>query len=206
MNTPVVKNLNKKLAAIAAKYAESNWRYDRLPLQYRSRRNYFTNSNGSCDFDPITGLGHSYQWYELTKVIRGQLVVNSYGYSSTTIKHINKVSNLLRKLKTPFICVQAPRGLQDLEACRNHTAREYARLVVKNKYARSSHGNPDAILVNARKIGLTFPKKLLDAAIQEAERERAAKLERQRERKLQLMQLQSNSDTRPENVIPLRAV
>lgn len=203
---PVIKNFEKRLAAYEKRLAKSG---RTMPLKYKKRRGIFENYKASCTFDPVTGFGTSYRWYALTKVIRGVLVLNTYTYSNQTAKHVSKVRAILRELNTPFVCLDAPRGLDHLDVARNYIARLYGRGVVEAKYARNGHtwtlNNARAQITTARKLGLTFPAALLKTAVTEAEQERRERLDRLKARRFQLMQARSNGDVNPSTVLPLES-
>lgn len=189
MKTPIIKNLEKKLSRIK-----------KPSLKYKPRKQRFEDHSRNCDFDPNTGLGHSYRWYELTKVINGKLVLNSFRYSITTAKHINKVVFLLRELGVKYIIIDAPYGLQDLEACRIELARQFAEATVELKYARKKNNwrlkGVLKKLKNARTIGLTFSNKFLKQALEQAENKREYRNEKLRHKRLSLLQMHSFSDIR----------
>ncbi len=67
-------------------------------------------------FSPETMHATSYSWYDLVKKINGMNVLNTYVYSSSTSKHINKVRRLASELGIKFdLELNAPRGLQSLD-------------------------------------------------------------------------------------------
>lgn len=172
----IVKNLDKKISSLLLRPKEEITFWNRLPLRYLKRSKYFTNYKNSCGFNPITGKGHSYSWYELTKVIKGKLVLNNYKYSQQTALHINKMKQLFKLLKVKYITIEAPQGLQDLVAAKHHIARLYGKAIVRRKYARKPHNYGVKYVLeqikNARAIGITFPAKLLKQAIVAAEMDR----------------------------------
>lgn len=130
----LVKNLDMKLASVNVR-----------GLKFFKTRRTFENYKNSCGFDPATGEGHSYGWYSLSKVIKGKLVLNTYNYSSMTVKHISKFCTLFNQLGLTYIKVNAPQGLQNLDVAKN---------LVINKYARKPwDGHTEAqerLLANAR--------------------------------------------------------
>lgn len=181
----VVKSLDKKLLALQD--------IEKLPLRYLKKRNVFVNYKESCAFDPVTGDGHSYRWYALTKVINGVLVLNTYSYSNQTAKHVSKVRSLLKLLGVKFVEVQAPKGLQDLDAAQLYIARLYGRAVIEKKYARKpSNWAIDSALLqikNGEKIGMRFTKYTLAKAVRAAETERRERLDRAKVTRVQRAQI-----------------
>lgn len=157
---------------------------DLLPLKFKKRARVFENYKASCGFNPANGWGHSYRWYELTKVIRGKLVLNTYNYSSCTTKHVAQVRRLLDLLKVDYVSIEAPRGLQDLEAATLRTAEVIARAAVENKYARKpskySAERAKTLLESSKAIGLKVTQARLKTALDKAEADRTARLEKQR--------------------------
>jgi hypothetical protein len=82
-------------------------------LKYYTKLGIYKNSRGTLTFNPETGKGHSYGWYEIARKFGKYQVVNSYSYSSTTVRHIGNIRNLLNY--NSFIEIEAPKGLQDLD-------------------------------------------------------------------------------------------
>ncbi len=82
----------------------------------------------SCYIDLRDWTGYSYNWYEICKVINGQMVLNSYNYSPTTIKHYHKVRTLLNQLGIEVTEVRCPRGLQDIQSGINLIKSEITKL------------------------------------------------------------------------------
>lgn len=218
---PVIKNLQTKLARIEKKHKASclKWakesdnkygmrdRYlkrasralaDVLPLRYLKRRNVFVNYKESCAFDPVSGEGHSYRWYALTRVIKGRLVLNTFSYSNQTAKHVRKVESLLDLLGAKYLRVQAPRGLQNKDDAAAYGAELIGKATVKLKYARIkrkySMTLAKANLATLSKIGIRVTKAQIKAAIETAEADRAGKLQRQRERVKFVQATESDKD------------
>lgn len=82
-------------------------------MKYYKTQGKYKASN--LDFNPVTGLGHSYEWYQLTRKFGNVLVLNNYSYSSTTQRHVYKVRNLMNQLGFRFETIEAPKGLQRLD-------------------------------------------------------------------------------------------
>jgi hypothetical protein len=81
---------------------------------YRPRLKIFKTGNGKLKFDPATGTGVSYNWYDITRRFGKVQVLNNYRYSATTSKHIRQTSSLLESLKIDYVKIEAPNGLQSL--------------------------------------------------------------------------------------------
>jgi len=176
----VVKNLDRKLAEIKAKGEKTR-------VDWRARSRQFRNSTGSLCFDPVTGKGHSYDWYCISQVIKGELYLNTYSYSSTTRRQVSQLHSLFRQLKVKYREIEAPLGLQNLEAIKSHALSEFGKLTVENTYAISQGTNALYHIERAREIGLTFTRKELKAAAEAAELARKARLEKQKIRRKELL-------------------
>lgn len=88
-------------------------------MKFMQRAQIYKASN--LTFNPANNESHSYDWYLLTKVIDGKMVLNTYGYSNSTIKHVYKIRRLLESLGRPIhLTIEAPKGLQDLGAAISH--------------------------------------------------------------------------------------
>ncbi len=165
---------------------------DNLSLRYMKRACYFKNYSGSCGFNPLTGEGHSYNWYALSTVIKGQLVINSYSYSNQTCKHRNKLMQLCRLLGYSYISIPAPRGLQSLDSAKIHMLRNYGDAEVTNKYSRKqspwglSHALND--IRTARSLGMKFSKQAMTDAVAAAEIRRRERLDSLKARKIRRAQ------------------
>lgn len=153
-------------------------------LNFRVKRCYFENYKDSCGFDPETMHAHSYRWYTLVKRVKGKVVLNSYRYSVQTSKHISKMRDVLSKLGIKYVELDAPRGLQDLEACHAYELAVYARSIVNEKYARNSNkrwvkssskrlNKPLKLLAS---FGYRTSLKMLSEAIERAEASRRERL------------------------------
>ena len=153
-------------------------------LRYFVRSNLFKGSN--VDFNPTTYLGHSYNWYELTKLIDGIVVLNNYRYSPSTGKHVNKVWRVLRLLGIKFIELEAPAGLQDLNIAKQHALTKYSAELVRAKYARIKCKSwemrrAERNLKTLKRLGITFSKQAIAMAVNESENVRARELKFKRE-------------------------
>lgn len=126
-------------------------------LQYRKTLNMFKATN--IDFNAETMLGHSYDWYELTKSIKGKIILNSYNYSPTTCKHISKVRSVLSMLGVRYLELEAPKGLQNLDVALEHVIIEHARAIVREKYARKKYPASVKYLTKQLELLKTFGKR-----------------------------------------------
>lgn len=107
-----------------------------LAMPYQPRKARFKLSSSKLDFDPATHLGHSYMWYEISKRINGVTYLNDFGYSTTTRRHYWKIASVMRALGIKFKCLEAPQGLQNLEASLDYNVAEYGKAVIAQKYGR----------------------------------------------------------------------
>jgi hypothetical protein len=94
-------------------------------MKYFKRLQIYKASN--VIYDPATKQAWSYGWWRFVEVVGGQVVFNSYNYSTATRGHQRKVRDLLDKLGVKIdLYIQAPNGLQDLGA-----ALEYYKYQIK---------------------------------------------------------------------------
>lgn len=83
-------------------------------MKYFKRLRQYKASN--VKFDCTTQVSTSYDWWLVTRRVKGQMLFNWYSYSSSTRKHQHKLCSLLRELGIKIdLEIQSPRGLQDLE-------------------------------------------------------------------------------------------
>lgn len=161
-----------------------------FPVPYKVRANLFSSTTGHVTFNPEDMKGYSYQWYCLTKRINGIQVLNSYGYSSTTIKHVWAMRSLFKILGVEYIELEAPRGLQELDYALLHNTRKLAQAIVANKYARTPWHNESFYRQSIsflRKAGAVYSllkkqsvKEVLKDEIANAEKARRDRLNRQK--------------------------
>lgn len=76
-----------------------------------NKQGVYVNSTKSLDFNPETGVGHSYQWYCIAKKINSQQILNTYRYSKTTAAHVRCLRDLFNSLGINYIEQQAEKGL-----------------------------------------------------------------------------------------------
>lgn len=82
-------------------------------MKYKVRRDVWEGPNVS--FNPKTGVGLSYGWWEFVKVLNNKVVFNPYSYSNSTSKHQRKMRELLRSLGIKIdLEIECPQGLQSL--------------------------------------------------------------------------------------------
>lgn len=86
-------------------------------LKLNKRTGLYTNSTNTNVFNPLSGVGISYGWYQYAKwdgVVLKIAVVNTKNkaYSATTSKHIGQLRELLNYPKVEY--VYAPNGLNNL--------------------------------------------------------------------------------------------
>ena len=69
-------------------------RYIKKRQQYESGRDR-QDGHPTFTYNPRTKHGISYGWWDISRVIGGTLVINTYIFSNTTAKHISKAWKLL---------------------------------------------------------------------------------------------------------------
>lgn len=207
---PLITNIEEKLESITKKHTKHlkrriadrgigrEWRKeyyskklenplaDALGIPYQTRNKVFKGCNGKLMFDPVTGRGTSYfDGYEISKVIKGKLVLNAYGYSVTTSNHVSVLRSLFHTLGLKYIEVEAPAGLQDLESCEHEHTEQWAKLEVKRLHARKvcnwSAKRQAELLTNAKLIGIRISKRELKVTVAFLEKERRRLLDTKRE-------------------------
>lgn len=151
-----------------------------IPFKPRSGKFY----TAKCDFDPSTGRAHSYDWYILGDVIKGQYVVNSFGYSHSTSGHVWMLRSTLKMLGVKYVELEAPSGLQNLESSRDLYLHRIGAAIVAMKYGskkcnrwrQSGIRDAEKQLKLLATLGIKTTLKMRNDAIVNAERERDAKL------------------------------
>lgn len=190
-----VKNLEKKLHAIASKSRKLRMKLGMtekaatplkgaLSLEWGPKRGTFKATN--LEFDPRTGEARSYQWYSISRVFKHTLVLNTYRYSVTTAKHVRKLRFLFDRLGLKYIEIEAPKGLQNIEAAVARHISLYAHAFVREKYARIKrpYSLKHALtqLNNCRRLGGIFTDSDVAKQIAFEEGARRAKLDRERDK------------------------
>lgn len=179
-----LKDVHRDSRASYAKRLEAPLK-DVLPLIWRSRTRLFVNYKSSCTWDPATGEGRSYNWYSLSRVIKGQLVLNGYSYSSCTCKHRNALGKLFDLLKLPYVTIESPQGLQDGPGALRYALETWAQASIAETHARSKYpkhvqAKLERLKLTAKLYGLRVPS--LKRALKAAELERTERLAQARGR------------------------
>jgi len=86
-------------------------------MRFYKRLNCYKNSSGTLVYYPETGKSYSYDWYLLSDRVKGITVLNTYNYSNTTNRHRYFMQ---RSLGHVDLAIEAPRGLQNLDATLAH--------------------------------------------------------------------------------------
>lgn len=192
----VLKKLNKVLETKKAKLIKEKRPEAAVKLNartisgltYKVKANYFENARNTCGFSPESMTGHSYGWYRLVDKIKGQVVLNDFRYSSQTSIHISRVSAVMDDLGIKYICLEAPRGLQNLNAALAHEMAKQATAIVREKYARNKYpqGLKSTLKDSEKRVkilaslGVKATKAMRAKASQDAENSRLATNERAR--------------------------
>ena len=109
-------------------------------MKFSKKRNRHETSN--LWFSEELGEGRSYELYSIARRINGRLILNRYGFSNTTIRHIHKLRNLFKSLNLTWIEIEAPRGLQNLDLARAHYELRRASLLEEiNRKGTKAHTN-----------------------------------------------------------------
>lgn len=88
----------------------------RCSLEKKKKTGLYSNSTGSCTFDPVTREAYSFRWWRFVDRIKGKTVFNGYSYSNSTSEHQSSTLSLLRQLGIEIdVYVDVANGLQDLE-------------------------------------------------------------------------------------------
>jgi hypothetical protein len=86
-------------------------------MKFFKRLNIYKNASGTLKYNPLTKKSTSYDWYVLSDKIGQYVVLNTYSYSSTTRRHLQKIRNQFSKTFTEVnFCIEAPNGLNDLNS------------------------------------------------------------------------------------------
>lgn len=165
-------------------YFEGNTSYGGNWGNYRSSEG--TVSHG---LNLETGRAHSYEWYDLGKIIKGTYVVNNYYYSSMTKGHYYDLCDTLKILGVKFVELEAPGGLQDLESAQTLQLERISEATMGLEYGKASGSKwrrsvirrAEKSLETLSKFGIKTPQKLIDSAIETAREDRTKKLETQKQ-------------------------
>lgn len=184
------------LAANAAKHC--------VALPYGPKRGTFKGCNGNLEFDPTTNVGTSYQWYEITKRVERIQLVNTFRYSVTTASHVEVIQGLLTQLGVKYVEIEAPKGLQDLQAALIHHTYAYAKVKLAESHMRTKpdqssqryrgskyHARAIATLA---KLGFKMPASAIATAAELAEIDRNEKLARARANRMRIVDNATEAD------------
>lgn len=83
-------------------------------FKYCKSRNRYEKSNLWIDLEKM--VGYSYNWYRILDKIDGLVVLNTFSYSRTTIRHFGEIAHVLRCLDQNYVTIEAPHGLKNLDA------------------------------------------------------------------------------------------
>lgn len=95
-------------------------RIEGVSMKYNKKQGLYR--AGNLSFNPETGEAYSYSWFKLTeKVGQNSVLLNTYAYSSTTGRQIQKLRILLNQLGINVVSeIDAPRGLDELDLSIQH--------------------------------------------------------------------------------------
>lgn len=80
-------------------------------LKWYPKLGIYKNSTGSLTYNPKTGMGYSYKWYEIAAKVKGYQYLNNYRYSVTTGAHVRAIRKLFAELNLRHIEETAPNGV-----------------------------------------------------------------------------------------------
>lgn len=180
-------DVNKFLADCKAKGIK-------LELAWRPRLKTFKGCSGKAEFDPETLTGTSYNWgYRICQPVNGRLVLNTYPYSNTTVKHIYAIRCLLDHLGLGYIEIQDPNGLQGgLSQAVDYHVRQLAANKVKHANSRpgsrpirwtaANIGYHEKALETLKGLGAHYSAETIPNAVATAQANRRKRLDADRER------------------------
>lgn len=115
----------------------------RRSLAWKPRKGVYSNSNGTCTFNPISLEGLSYDWWLVVRKVGPYVLFNDYRYSTTTSGHQRMLRGLLEELGIQISHhVEAPGGLQDLERAAEYHASQadyWSRRAVTGRSRKSTY-------------------------------------------------------------------
>ena len=79
------------------------------------------------------------------KTVSGVTYLNTYPYSITTCRHIKLVRSLLERLNIPFVEIQAPRGLDEIDSIKEFYKTKIMSLVYKVLSTRTRYTTRERI-------------------------------------------------------------
>lgn len=90
---------------------------NRFSMKFYPRLNIWKSSTGALTYNPETKEAYSYRWYCLAKKYNKRgMVLNTYSYSVSTARHVRNMRQFFIENGIKYTEIEAPRGLQDLEA------------------------------------------------------------------------------------------
>ncbi len=107
-------------------------------MKYYSRLKKYKCSN--LEYDIQSEIAYSYEWYQIAKRINGTMVLNSYSYSPSTLRHFYKIRNLFDSLNITYIMIEAPKGLQCLDSAKDRYEEQIKSLQKAMSKPRSHAG------------------------------------------------------------------
>ncbi len=114
-----------------------------IKMKYVKTKNMFKASNLTLDMNTLES--RSYNWYILSKVFNNTLVLNTYNYSPTTLRHVSKVRSVLFSRDIKYFEIDAPRGLQDLSSALLNNQLEINKRIEKINKPRTQQKTKDKL-------------------------------------------------------------
>lgn len=130
-------------------------------MKYYSKSNMYK-AGANLSLNAETLEGRSYDWYVISKQFGSMVVVNTYNYSSTTVKHYWKIRKQLQGLGHNVITLEAPQGLQKLDDAKDHydTLIKDLEALIAKKGTRKSTNAMRLELIDSYKDKLALIAKL----------------------------------------------
>lgn len=89
-------------------------------FKYRPRLKIYADDKKKLIYHPNTQQGFSYGWYKICGLIDDRFYLNTFSYSVTTSQHVKTLRDFFDKRDVMYISIEAPRGLENRSAIRNH--------------------------------------------------------------------------------------
>ena len=121
-------------------------------MKFFKKRNSYENSSKTLKLHMNDLYGTSYDWYSIVKTVNGVTYLNTYPYSITTSKHIRQIRSLLYKLNIPFVEIQAPRGLDEIDSIKEFYKTKIMSLVYKVLSTRTRYTTKERIKGEINKL------------------------------------------------------
>lgn len=83
-------------------------------MKYYKKLKQYKASN--LKYDENSKIAYSYDWYQVAKFINNKMILNTFNYSATTLRHVYKIRKLFDDLGIEYLTLEAPQGLQNLES------------------------------------------------------------------------------------------